>query len=238
TGGQAKSASSYAYLNAAGSLLTFFSFANLTPDDTDPTTTAPPADIYLRDLTTGEMTLISVGAQGKGNRSSYCPSISDDGRFIAYQSDATNLVPDDTNGVGDIFVYDRTARTTVRVSVDNNGRQGLGYSSDAKISGNGRFVAITTFSALVPEDTNGVEDIYVYDLLSKRTERVSVRSDGAQGNKRSYDARISRDGRYISFDSDASNLVEGDTNGVTDIFVHDRVTGKTTRLSVGADGKE
>ena len=238
TGGQAKSASSYAYLNAAGSLLTFFSFANLTPDDTDPTTTAPPADIYLRDLTTGEMTLISVGAQGKGNRSSYCPSISDDGRFIAYQSDATNLVPDDTNGLGDIFVYDRTARTTVRVSVDNNGRQGLGYSSDAKISGDGRFVAITTFSALVPEDTNGVEDIYVYDLLNKRTERVSVRSDGAQGNKRSYDARISRDGRYISFDSDASNLVEGDTNGVTDIFVHDRVTGKTTRLSVGADGKE
>lgn len=238
TGGQTKSASSYAYLNAAGNLLTFFSFAGLTPDDTDPTTSAPPADIYLRDLTTGEMSLISVGSQGKGNRSSYCPSISDDGRFIAYQSDATNLVPDDTNGVGDIFVYDRANRTTVRVSVDNNGRQGLGYSSDAKISGNGQFVAITTFAALVPEDTNGVEDLYVYDLVNRRIERVSVSSDGTQGNKRSYDARISRDGRYVAFDSDASNLVQGDTNGVTDIFVHDRVTGKTTRLSVNADGKQ
>lgn len=184
------------------------------------------------------MSLISVAALGKGNRSSYCPSISDDGRFISYQSDATNLVPDDTNGLGDIFVYDRVNKSTVRVSVDNNGRQGLGYSQDAKISGNGRFVAITTFAALVPEDTNEVEDIYVYDLVNKRTERVSVGSTGAQGNKKSYDARISRDGRYVAFDSDASNLVPGDTNGVTDVFVHDRAAGKTTRLSVSADGKE
>ena len=235
TGGvQANSDSRYAYANQDGRDVVFYSFAsNLVPGDTNGV-----ADIFVRDRQTDETTRVSVrsgGAQADGL--SFCPSISDDGRFVAFVSYATNLVPNDTNGTPDIFVHDRQTGTTVRVSVDSRGVEANDASVDAKISGNGRFVAFySEASNLVPDDTNGVGDLFVHDLQTGETTRVSVRSDGAQGDQISYDARISRDGRFVSFDSDATNLVEGDTNGQGDIFIHDRQTGTTRRASTDRNG--
>lgn len=237
-GQEHKTATSYAFVSANGQFLTFFSYANFTPEDTDDPAVRRIEDIYFRDLATGAMELITVGWNGgKGNAGSICPSVSDDGNFVAFQSDASNLVPNDTNSKTDIFVRDRRARTTRRVSVFTGGREGLDSAADAKISGNGKFVAITTRAALVDDDKNGLVDVYAHNLDTGETERVSIGSNGAEGNRNSWDARISADGRFVAFDSDAGNLVPGDVNGRTDVFVRDRLLGKTHRLSVSHDGK-
>jgi hypothetical protein len=97
------------------------------------------------------------------------------------------------------------------------------------ISGDGRFIAFSTTNAPVPEDTNGVADVYVFDRSTRLTSRVSVASNGDQGNGSSTTPRLSADGRYVVFVSSATNLVAGDTNGVADVFRHDRVTGETIR---------
>ncbi|TAK01695.1 MAG: hypothetical protein EPO39_14065 [Candidatus Manganitrophaceae bacterium] len=235
TGGvQADSASGYAYVNWDGRYVVFYSFAdNLVPGDTN-----GAGDLFIRDRQTGETTRLSVRSDGaEGNEISFCPSISDDGRYVSFISYATNLVPGDTNGAPDIFVHDRQTGTTTRISVDSNGVEGNLASIDAKISGNGRFVAFySEASNLAPGDTNRVGDLFVHDRETRTTTRVSIGSDGTQGNRISYDARISRDGRYVAFDSDATNLADGDTNGKGDIFVHDRQTGITRRASADRNG--
>lgn len=235
-GQQGNSASEYSYISRDGRYVAFLSYAsNLVPGDTN-----NASDIFVRDRVTGETSRVSVSSEGvQADQHNFCPSISDDGRYISFVSYATNLVPGDTNGVPDIFVHDRQTHTTQRVSVDSNGLQADLGSSDAKISGNGRYVAIAAEATnLVPGDTNRVGDLFLYDLVTRTTTLVSVSSKGVQGNKKSFDARISADGRYVSFDSDATNLVEGDTNGKRDVFVHDRLTGKTTRLSLSAAGAQ
>jgi hypothetical protein len=235
-GQQGNSASEYAYINRDGRYVTFISHAsNLVEGDTNGV-----ADIFVRDRQTGETSRVSVGSNGaQADQHSFCPSISDDGRYVSFVSYAANLVPGDTNGVPDVFVHDRESRSTRRVSVASNGAQANLGSSDAKISGNGRFVAIASeASNLVAGDTNGVGDLFVHDLATQSTSRASVHSNGTQGNKKSFDARISADGRYVTFDSDAGNLVAGDTNGARDIFVHDRQQKTTTRLSISATGSE
>jgi Tol biopolymer transport system component len=183
----------------------------------------------------------SSGAQANGG--SGRPAISDDGRFVAFASDASNLVTEDTNGTGDIFVRDRQTGATTRVSVRSNGAQANGASSAPAISGDGRFVAFySDASNLLNGDTNGCADIFVHDRQSGQTTRVSVNSSGAEENAPPPDdyrvVSISGDGRYVAFYSDASNLVSGDTNNETDIFVHDRQTGRTIRASVASDGTE
>lgn len=235
-GAQADSASGYAYVNRDGRYVVFYSFAdNLVPGDTNAV-----GDVFIRDRQTGETTRLSVSDAGvQGNEISFCPSISDDGRYVSFISYSTNLVPGDTNGSPDIFVHDRQTGSTRRVSVDSRGVEGNLPSIDAKISGNGRIVAFySEASNLVAGDTNRVGDLFAHDLQTGTTTRVSIRSNGAQGNRISYDARISRDGRFVAFDSDATNLVEGDTNGQGDIFVHDRQTGITTRPSTDRNGVE
>ncbi|MCG3116923.1 MAG: Ig-like domain-containing protein [Candidatus Manganitrophus sp. SA1] len=235
-GAQADSASGYAYVNRDGRYVVFYSFAdNLVPGDTNAV-----GDVFIRDRQTGETTRLSVSDAGvQGNEISFCPSISDDGRYVSFISYSTNLVPGDTNGSPDIFVHDRQTGSTRRVSVDSRGVEGNLPSIDAKISGNGRIVAFySEASNLVAGDTNRVGDLFAHDLQTGTTTRVSIRSNGAQGNRISYDARISRDGRFVAFDSDATNLVEGDTNGRGDIFVHDRQTGITTRPSTDRNGVE
>jgi Tol biopolymer transport system component len=167
------------------------------------------------------------------------PSISADGRYVAFHSDASNLVPGDTNGTWDIFVHDRLTGQTTRVSVASDGTQGNNGSGDPSISADGRYVAFTSeASNLVPGDTNGTWDIFVHDRVTGQTTRVSVASDGSEGYGSSFSSSISADGRYVAFSSWASNLVPGDTNGWADVFVHDRVTGQTTRVSVASDGTE
>ena len=197
-------------------------------------------NIFVHDRVTELTTLVSVASDGtQGDYSSVIPSISADGRYVAFFSWATNLVAGDTNGFEEIFVHDRVTGKTTRVSVASDGTQGNSISNSPSISADGRYVAFDSVSTnLVVGDTNGSWDIFVHDRVTVETTRVSVASDGTEGNDSSglyMGTTISGDGRYVAFYSDASNLVLGDTNGYGDIFVHDRVTGDTTRVSVASD---
>ena len=127
------------------------------------------------------------------------------------------------------------------VSVDSAGVQGIAGSNQPAISANGRYVAFVSFASnLVTGDTNATSDIFVYDRQTGATERVSVGAGGTQSNGASNQPDISADGRYVAFESDASNLIGADTNGETDIFVHDRNSGFTIRASLanGVTGAE
>jgi hypothetical protein len=181
----------------------------------------------------------SSGAQGNGD--SDRPSIDQFAQFAAFESFASNLVPGDTNGVEDVFVRGLLAnpnQTTQRVSVSSTGAQANDSSSTPAISANGRYVAfVSNATNLVGNDTNGVRDIFVHDLVTGKTKRVSVGIHG-QANGPSQLPAITSDGRCIAFASSASNLVPGDTNNATDIFVRDTVAKTTTRVSVASDGTQ
>ena len=163
----------------------------------------------------------SAGAQG--NSGSFVPSLSAKGRVVAFASGATNLVAGDTNAATDIFVHDLKTGQTVRVAVDSAGGQGNDSSFVPSLSANGRVVAFASdATTLVTGDTNGNRDVFVHDLTTGQTVRVSVNSAGIQGNSESFFASISAKGRVVAFTSDASNLVAEDTNGDSDVFVHYR----------------
>ena len=146
-------------------------------------------------LTPRLMTITRVSVDSAGNQAndwSVDPSISADGRFVAFESYSSNLVPGETNNLADIFVRDLSTNTTTRVSVDSAGNQANGLSSQPSISADGRFVAFySDASNLVPGDTNNLGDIFVRDLLTNTTTRVSVDSAGNQGNLVSSDPSIS-----------------------------------------------
>jgi Tol biopolymer transport system component len=183
--------------------------------------------------------LISVNSNGdSGNNRADSPSISADGRYIVFESSASNLVPDDTNGTEDIFLRDLQTNETRLVSLSAVGSLGNNDSSDSSISADGRYVVFESDADnLVPEDTNGDEDIFLRDLQANTTIRISVSSNAALGNNDSSDPSISANGRYVVFESDASNLVANDTNAIKDIFVRDLQT-NTTRLVSFGDGGE
>ena len=180
-----------------------------------------PAEPTKPVLNFPDITRDSVASDGtEGNDGSYRPSLSSDGRYVAFHSSTSNLVAGDTNGVADIFVHDRRMGKTSRVSTASDGTEGNNNSYDPSISSDGRYVAFYSYAAnLVAGDTNGVADIFVHDRLTGETARVSTASDGTEGNNDSYDPSISSDGRYVAFESWATNLVAGDTNGRRDIFV-------------------
>jgi Tol biopolymer transport system component len=188
----------------------------------------------------GVTTRVSVASDGtQGNGYTNSPSISADGRYVAFRSLASNLVPGDTNVHYDVFVHDRQTGQTTRVSVASDGTQGNAECRHPSISADGRYVAFQSeASNLVPGDTNGQWDVFVHDRLTGETTRVSVASDGTQANDGSYRPCISADGRHVAFLSNASNLVPGDSNDWQDVFVHDRQTGQTTRVSVASDGSQ
>lgn len=186
---------------------------------------------------TGVTIRVSVAPnEMQANGSSAWPSISADGRYVAFQSVASNLVSNDSNNKTDVFVYDRQTGQTDRVSVTSSGGQGYDISETPSISGDGRYVAFGSFANLVSDDTNGIGDVYVYDRQTGQTTRVSVASNGAQANDGwSRRPSISADGRYVAFESYATNLVSGDNSNTLDVFVHDRQTGQTTRLTRETD---
>ena len=190
----------------------------------------------------GELTTrVSVGTGGiEGNGFAHTrTAISSDGGAVVFCGDADNLVPGDTNGVGDIFLFERATARTFRLSVDSAGAQANGLSFFPSVSADGRVVAFqSSASNLVAADTNGCEDVFVHDRLTATTVRVSVDSAGLAGDGASSWPALSADGRYVAFFSSATNLVGGDTNLSTDVFVHDRVTGNTTRVSVGPGGAQ
>jgi Tol biopolymer transport system component len=185
-------------------------------------------------------TRVSVSSSGRqGNNESGAPSISANGRFVAFASDASNLVPGDTNDGIDVFVRDLRTGETRRVSVSSSGAQGNHRSGAPSMSADGRFVAFWSYASnLVDGDTNRSRDVFVHDLRTGETRRASVSSSGAQANGASFNPSISADGRFVAFVSPASNLVDGDTNGAYDVFVHDLRTGKTRRVSVSSSGAQ
>jgi Tol biopolymer transport system component len=208
-------------ISADGRYVAFDSIAsNLVPGDLG------GLDVFVHDRQTGATTRVSVdSAGGQAHGWSEAPAISADGRYVAFESDAFNLVLGDTNGADDVFVHDRLTGTTERVSVDSAGNQTGGGGDITAISADGRYVAFQSgASDLVPADTNG-RDVFVHDRQTGVTTRVSVDSAGNQSNGTSWVPAISADGRYVAFVSDASNLVPGDTNGFWDVFVHDRGLG-------------
>ncbi|MCP4285676.1 MAG: hypothetical protein GY792_14665, partial [Gammaproteobacteria bacterium] len=190
--------------------------------------------------TLGTTTRVSVASDGtEGNDVSSAPSISVDGRYVAFHSETSNLVSGDTNECADIFLHDTQTGQTTRVSVASDGTEGNDNLSNPSISANGRYVAFwSQASNLVSGDTNNEYDVFVHDTQTGQTTRVSVASGGAQGDDLSSGASISADGRYVAFQSYASNLVSGDNNGTSDVFVHDTQTGQTIRVSVASDGME
>jgi Tol biopolymer transport system component len=219
-------------ISADGRYVAFISYAsNLVAGDTNGTW-----DVFVRDTAKGKTIRVSVSSAGaEANDESFLPSISADGRYVAFHSFASNLVAGDTNALPDVFVRDILKGRTTRVSVSSRERQGNGASYDPSISADGRYVAFhSEASNLVPGDTNGRGDIFVRDILEGRTILVSVSSGELEGNGVSSAPSISADGRYVAFQSEASNLVAGDTNALPDVFVRDILKGRTTRVSVSS----
>jgi len=172
-----------------------------------------------------------------GNDWSGFPSISADGRWIAFASNADNLIEGDTNFVADIFVYDRVTLQFERVSVSSEGVEANAISTRPAISADGRFVAFESLADnLVFGDINFLSDIFVHDRLLGTTERVSVDANGFGGDGWSEQASISADGHYVAFISAASNLLPNDTNEMRDAFLHNRLSGYTQRVSIRSDG--
>jgi len=187
--------------------------------------------------TTRRVSVTSAGVEGNGD--TYDPAVSADGRFVAFRSEASNIVAGDTNAATDVFVRDRKNHTTERVSVSSAGVEGNAASYHASISADGRFVAFYSLASnLIATDTNSTYDVFVHDRKTHTTGRVSVSSAGEEGDGSSASPSISADGRFVAFDSSATNLVGNDTNLATDIFVHDRKDHTTRRVSVSSTGVE
>ncbi len=266
-------------ISADGRYIAYESYAsNLVSGDTN-----DAQDIFLFDRDTNITIRVSVASDGtEANDHSFYPNISSDGQVIAFQSAASNLVAGDTNGKRDIFVHTHATGTTERVSISTDGDESNGENLHPSLSVDGRYVAFTstadnllpyvpegpvsgsctcasgTLTAdscvnstatcagddcscvlnMVPQDDNGVSDIYLRDRTNGTTERISVSSSGQQANGGSAFPSIDDDGSFIAYESVASNLVSGDTNDVRDVFVYDRQLGETSRVSVATDGTE
>ncbi|MHB9134799.1 MAG: TolB family protein [Armatimonadota bacterium] len=168
-------------------------------------------------------------------------AMSEDGRYVAFSSNAKNLAPGDNNEAADVFVRDRQLKLTVRASMGLNGKQADRASGDKGLcfSGNGRYLAYSSAATnLVVGDSNFRDDIFLCDIQTGKTRRVSVGGKGEQANGMSRSPALTRDGRYLAFTSAADNLVAGDTNESWDIFVSDWQTGKLLRVSTAADGAQ
>ena len=271
-------------LSAHGRYVTFVSAAsNLVPGDTNGV-----EDVFVRDRRTGRVTRASVGPGGRqADDGSTDPSISADGRRVAFMSAARNLVTGDTNGARDVFVRDLPRGTTRRVSVKTDGRQGDADSFFPVLSADGSTVAFQSSARLSPRDTNNAEDVYVRDLRRGRTVRASLTPGRRQFSGPSalpalsadgrlvafvaeyrepnhfevwlHDRRtqrtrlvsvrrritednsvgrpsLSADGRFVAFASSRTTLVRGDTNQARDVFVRDLATGQFRRVSVNSRG--
>jgi len=231
---------SYSSVSADGRYVAFYTTAsNLVPGDTNGT-----FDVFVRDRLTGTVDRVSIASDGtQGNGDSVWPAISADGRYVAFHSHASNLVPGDTNQTWDVFVHDRVTGATERVSVASGGVEVFGISLSPAISADGRYVAFHSGAPnLVPDDPiEGSYDVLVHDRVTGTTERISVGIGGVPPDADSYHPAISSDGRYVAFYSFASNLVAGaDANGAntSDVYVRDRMTGTTERVSVASDGTQ
>ena len=204
-------------------------------------------DVYERDRKTGKTKRISIDSNGQGvPADSQSPAVSGDGRSVAFESDG-QLTPQTDYGPfplldTDIFVRDTKTHKTTRMSVKSNGDEASSVaqvpSRDPAISANGRLVTFRTGGVFVTGDTNGLEDVYAHDRQTGNTRLVSVNSNGTPGNAPSgiaAPAPLSTNGRFVAFESNA-DLAGSDGNGYRDIYLRDRKTGKTKRISVKSNG--
>jgi Tol biopolymer transport system component len=195
-------------------------------------------DVFVRDRATGTTERVSVGPKGEANGASLASLVSADGKVVAYSSDASNLVPGDRNGALDVFLCRITDRRTTRVSVGENG-ESWDRSEASSIDADGRVVAFRSYAPnLVLDDWNGLADVFVHDRGRAGAERVNVSTVGKEADGATFRGMLSGDGRYVGFRSRADNLVPGDTNDALDVFVRDRITGTTQRVSVATDGTQ
>ncbi len=243
-GGDPAGGGTYSSESANGRYVAFTSRAggDLVADDH----TSQLLEVFVRDVVNGTTVRASVDAgDGDPDSDSSGPSISADGRYVAFISFASDLVQGDRNGSYDVFVRDLVSGTTVRASVDAGGGDPDSGSIGSSISADGRYVAImSSASDLVPGDGNGTYDIFVRDLVTETTIRASVNTVDGDSNGLSLTPSISGDGRYVAFESTASNLIHGDRNNDLDVFVRDLVAGNTHRAglvsrhpSLSADGR-
>ena len=222
-------------LSNDGQFLAFEGDYNLLPNENNNT-----SDVFLRNLSTGTTSLISVTPSGvDGNAASQNPVITANGRYVAFESYATNLVSGLTVSGENVYVRDTQMNTTTLVSVNSAGTgSGNGDSADPVISADGRYVAFDGFATNL---VNGLpisgNNVYVRDLVAGTTTLVSVNQAGTgSGNNGSASPVLTPDGRYVAFQSFASNLVAGDTNNTQDVFVRDLQTGTTSLVSVNSAG--
>ena len=198
-------------------------------------------DVFIKDLTTGATTLLSINALGvEGNGRSLAPVFSPDGTKLAFISAASNLVAGDTNQAQDVFIKDLVTGAVTRVSTDASGHQVNGNASSVLFSPDGSKVAITTAADMVPGDINGGSDVYLKDLVTGAVTRVSTDPAGTAGNGvgGAFATAFSPDGSKVLFFSANSDLVPNDTNGSLDVFIKDLTTGVITRVSTDASGAQ
>lgn len=222
-------------ISANGRFVSFWSFAT---DLVLGTADDGSSDVFVRDLTSETTDLVSQSSAGvQGDAGSFESSISDGGRFVAFQSQARNLVPEDQNFVNDIYVYDRQ-NDQIQLASNGIGGESDGASNRPSISPDGTKVAFhSSATNLVAGDTNGVDDVFVFERTSEATERVSTSDSGAQATDHSEFASFSPDGRFLAFHSSADDLVAGDTNGQVDVFVRD-LEDDTTEIVGDVAGNE
>jgi len=224
-------------VNGNGTVAGYFSDAtNLVPRDRNNV-----RDVFCRDRVAQHTERHSVSADGvEANAASqpegFAPALSGDGVLFAYSTFASNLGPDDTNGLGDVYVRNRLTGEQTRISHGVGGSESNGTSIIGDISADGSCVVYQSFATnLVASDTNGVSDVFLFDRRDGSTTLISQGPEG-QGNGSSITPAVSGDCRFVAFASAASNLVPGDTNGVTDIFVRDVQSGEVRRVSVSTAG--
>jgi Tol biopolymer transport system component len=244
--GQANGRSLASYLTGDGSALVFSSDAsNLVPDDRNGS-----MDVFLTQLPSLRAARIDVGQFGESTGRTEASAVSANGRVVCFRSFSPNLVGHDVNGRADVFLFDRRTATTTLGNVSSTGEQANGATFRGMLSGDGRYVGFRSRADnLVPGDTNDALDVFEHDRLTGATTRISVASDGAQADASGRDANdrysmfmsrpfLSENGRFAVFTSRATNLVPDDTNGQSDVFVHDLETGRTVRVSVGPGGTQ
>ncbi|NQT21142.1 MAG: hypothetical protein HQ592_15650 [Planctomycetes bacterium] len=210
-------------ISGDGRYVAFVSTADNLVDDDDNVVD----DVFVHDRQTGQTTRVSVATDGtQADMGSAQCCISADGRYVAFKSEAGNLVPDDTNDENDVFVHDRQTGQTTRVSIASDGTEADDDSFQPSLSVDGRYVAFDSEAAnLVPGDTNEMDDVFVHDRQTGRTSRVSMATDGTQGDHLSTAPSISANGRFVTFQSLAGSLVPDDTNEAWDVFIHERLPG-------------
>lgn len=180
-------------------------------------------DIYIFDTQSGEVKLVSHTPTGfVGNDHSAAPMLSPDGTFVAFRSSASDLVPNDTNGTSDVFLYNIATEEVTRVSVAADGTQANGYSKDAAVCQGGKFVAFTSEATnLVPNDTNGQRDIFIRHTATGAIEIATSSDNGELGNGKSYKSRFLPGCDGLMYATDSSNIVPNDTNGMRDLFLRE-----------------